>query len=83
MQPRPTDGDNNNNTYCTHIPVGEAVRQVERVLVELRPDNERQGPKRLQARSRKLVLEVAGVRPRSEPPHTFLLRPLLEARQVT
>ena len=63
------------------VPVGEAVRQVERVLVEVCLDNERQRPKRLGTCSRKLVLEVARVRPCAVPPHTLLLRSRLEAGQ--
>lgn len=80
-----TDGRRQKTYYITQSvesPVGEAVRQVERVLVEVRLDNEGQRPERLKACSRKLVLEVAGVRPSSVPPHAFLLHPRLQYEHV-
>lgn len=67
--------DNNNK------PVREAVRQVERVLVILGLHHERQGPERLLACSRKLVLEIARVSSRSVPPHAFSLSPRLDVQQ--
>lgn len=71
------------STSTPRVPVGEAVCQVERVLVEVCLDNERQGPKRFQACSSKLVLEVAGIRTGPVPSHAFLLRPRLNRATPT